>query len=110
MTKLILHNNVTPEKLIKAGFKKYSYDMYRFCEKLYDNLIYMTIRIDLETDDEDDKLKWDIIDSNTGSTYNIFFFNPNNCTNLVREEVVKNFEELIQEFEKREILYRRDDR
>lgn len=106
MTELRLHSNVTPEKLIKAGFRRQSEnkDTYRMREKLYKDSIYLSIKIDL-SNESDEQIEWYVIDGNTGLSYNTFYFTANTCKNLVRDSVHKVFCEVIGELDKREILY-----
>lgn len=106
LIKLCLHNSVTPEKLIKAGFKQQSEDKlaFRMREKLYKNSIYLSLKINLSSEAEK-PLEWYVIDNNTGLSYNTFYFSPNNCKDLVREAVYKSFNEIVDELDKREILY-----
>lgn len=102
---LNLEKDVTTEKLIKAGFKSRSDNkrFYTLREYLYKDTISLTITIDFAKD-EDEQLEWYVIDSNTGSTYNTFYFTPNTCRDLVREEVIRSFNEVIEELIKRKIL------
>ena len=103
---LNLDTDVTPEKLVTAGFRSRS-DTKRFYtlrEYLYKDTISLSITIDFAKD-EDEQLEWYVIDSNTGTTYNTFYFTPNTCRDLVREEVIRSFNEIIGELSKRKILY-----
>lgn len=104
---LNLNEDITSEKLIKAGFKNRSNDkrFYILREYLYKDTIALSITIDLNEEDNDEKVKWHVIDSNTGTTYNTFYFTPNTCKDLVREEVIRSFNEVIGELSKRKILY-----
>lgn len=108
MTKLHLHNGLTPQNLIKAGFGRQSEakPIFRFRENLYKNIIFLSIKIDL-TDDEN-QIEWYVIDGNTGLTYNTFYFTPNSCKDLVRENVHKVFNNVINELDKRGILYQEE--
>lgn len=80
MTKLKLHNKITPEKLIKAGFRQQleNTSVFRFRERLYKSIIYIyiSIRIDLSKESKE-QIEWNIIDNNTGLGYNTFYFTPN---------------------------------
>lgn len=106
MINLHLYKNVTPEQLVKAGFKQQSEEknIYRFRENLYNNLIFLSIRIALRADPEE-QLEWHVIDGSTGLSYNTFYFTPNVCKDLVRENVHKAFYEAINELDQRGILY-----
>lgn len=106
MTELKLHNGVTPEKLIKAGFRRQSEnkDAYRMREQLYKDSIYFSLKIDLSSE-SDEQIEWYVVDGNTGLSYNAFYFTPNSCKDLVRDTVHKAFYEVIGELDKREILY-----
>ena len=110
MTELKLHNDVTPEKLIRAGFRQQSENklLFRMRERLYKDTISLSIKIDLSKE-SDEQIEWYVIDNNTGMSYNTFYFAPNSCKDLVREEVRRVFQEVISELEKREILYIRGD-
>lgn len=110
MTELNLHSGVTPEKLIKAGFRRQSEnkDVYRMREKLYKDSIYLSVKIDLSRE-QDEQIEWHIIDGNTGLSYNTFYFTPNTCKDLVRDTVHKVFCEVINEPDKREVLYMKGD-
>ena len=77
---------------------------YTLREYLYKDTISLSITIDFAKD-EDEQLEWYVIDSNTGTTYNTFYFTPNTCRDLVREEVIRSFNEIIGELSKRKILY-----
>ena len=103
--KLKLYNNVTPDSLIRAGFKgSYSSkNIFRLREKLYKDCITLTMKIDLA--DEENQVEWDVIDANTGITYNTFYYTPNTCKDLVREEAIRNFKEIIADLDNRKILY-----
>ena len=103
---LKLHNDVTPEKLIKAGFKQQSENksLFRKRERLYKDTISLSIRIDLSKE-PDEQIEWYVIDNNTGMSYNTFYFTPNTCKDLVRDMVYKTFCEVINELDKREVLY-----
>lgn len=103
---LNLDKDVTPEKLVKAGFRSRSDNkrFYTLREYLYKDTISLSISIDFAKD-EDEQLEWYVIDSNTGTTYNTFYFTPNTCRDLVREEVIRSFNEIIGELSKRKILY-----
>lgn len=105
---LYLHKRATPEKLVQAGFFKQFGTKYELRKNLYRNLIYVSITVDLNADPHD-LIEWEVIDKNTQSTYNTFYFNPNCCRNLVRENVIKNFEILINDLIKREVLYRKEE-
>lgn len=102
---LRLHKNVTPDVLIKAGFKpSYSLkNIFRFRERLYKDSITLTIKIDLA--DDEFPIEWDVLDANTGITYTTFYYTPNTCRDLVREEVIRNFNEVVTELDNRKILY-----
>lgn len=102
---LKLHKNVTPDMLVKAGFKRsYSLEnIFRFRERLYKDSITLTIKIDLE--DDEFPIEWDVLDDNTGCTYTTFYFTPNSCKDLVRDEVIRNFNEIIADLDNRKILY-----
>ena len=95
---LNLDKDVTPEKLVKAGFRSRSDNkrFYTLREYLYKDTISLSITIDFAKD-EDEQLEWYVIDSNTGTTYNTFYFTPNTCRDLVREEVIRSFNEIIGE-------------
>ena len=103
--KLKLHENVTPDMLVKAGFKRsYSLEnIFRFREKLYKDSITLTIKIDLE--DDEFPIEWNVLDAYTGITYSTFYYTPNTCRDLVREEVIRNFNEIIADLDNRKILY-----
>ena len=103
---LNLDKDVTPEKLVKAGFRSRSDNkrFYTLREYLYKDTISLSVTIDFAKD-EDEQLEWYVIDSNTGTTYNTFYFTPNTCRDLVREEVIRSFNEIIGELSKRKILY-----
>lgn len=103
--KLRLYDNVTPDILIRAGFKgSYSSkNIFRLRERLYKDCITLTINVDLA--DEENQVEWDVIDANTGITYNTFYYTPNSCKDLVREETIKNFNEIIDDLDGRKILY-----
>ena len=103
--KLRLYDNVTPDLLIRAGFKgSYSSkNIFRLREKLYKDCITLTMKVDLT--DEENQAEWDVIDSNTGITYNTFYYTPNSCKDLVREEAIRNFNEIISDLDNRKILY-----
>ena len=104
MTILRLHNNVTPEKLIKAGFRQQdNKSVFRMREKLYKDIISLSIKMDLSKD-VDEQIEWYVID-NTGMSYNTFYFTPNTCKDLVRDMVYKAFCEVINELDRREVLY-----
>lgn len=106
MTELKLHNNVTPEMLIKAGFRQQSENrsIFRMRERLYKDTISLWIRIDL-SNEPDEQIEWYVIDNNTGMSYNTFYFTPNSCKDLVRDSVYKAFREVISALDKREVLY-----
>ena len=106
MIKLLLHKNITPEKLIKAGFKRQSEDklVFRMREMLYKDAIYLSLKINLSSEAEY-PIEWYVVDSNTGLSYNTFYFTPNTCQDLVREATHKAFCEIVGELELREILY-----
>lgn len=110
MIVLKLHNDVTPEKLIKAGFKQQSENklIFRMRDRLYKDTISLSIKIDLSKE-LDEQIEWYVIDNNTGMSYSTFYFTPNSCKDLDREEVRRVFQEVISELEKREILYIRGD-
>lgn len=110
MISLTLHKNVTSDKLIKAGFKRQSENkmLFRFREKLYKDTISLSIKIDLSEEDDDEKIEWHVIDNNTGLSYNTFYFTPNTNRDLVRENVLKTFKEIIEELNKREVIYMED--
>lgn len=110
MTELKLHSSVTPEKLIKAGFRCQSENrkIYRMREKLYKDSIYLSVKIDLSSE-SDEHIEWYVIDGNTGLSYNTFYFTPNTCKDLVRDTVHKAFCEVINELDKREVLYMEGD-
>ena len=103
---LDLDKDVTPEKLVKAGFRNRSDNkrFYTLREYLYKDTISLSIIIDLAKD-KDEQLEWYVIDSNTGTTYNTFYFTPNTCRDLVREEIHRSFDEIIRELSKRKILH-----
>lgn len=105
MTELKLHDNITPEKLIKVGFKRQSEDrlVFRMREMLYKDAIYLSLKINLSSEAEY-PIEWYVVDSNTGLSYNTFYFTPNTCEDLVREATHKAFLEIVGELEKREIL------
>lgn len=102
---LKLYKNVTPDMLIKVGFKQSysSKDIFRFRERLYKDSITLTIKIDLA--DDEFPVEWNVLDANTGITYTTFYYTPNTCRDLVREEVVKNFNEIVDDLDGRKILY-----
>ena len=54
MTEIKLHDNITPEKLIKAGFKRQSEDklVFRMREMLYKDVIYLSLKINLSSEAE----------------------------------------------------------
>lgn len=105
MTELKLHNNMTPEKLVKAGFRQQdNKSVFRMREKLYKNIISLSIKIDLSKN-ADEQVEWYVIDNNTGLSYHTFYFTPNSCKDLVRDMVYKTFCEVIYELDKREVLY-----
>lgn len=106
MIVLKLHNNVTPEKLIKAGFRQQSENksIFRMRERLYKDTISLSIKIDLSKE-PDEQIEWYVIDNNTGMSYNTFYFTPNTCKDLVRDTVYKAFREVLNELDKREVLY-----
>lgn len=106
VTNLKLHENIVPEKLIKAGFKRQSENkmVFRMREKLYKDAIHLSLKINLSRDTKT-PLEWHIIDANTGLSYNAFYFTPNTCKDLVRETTHITFDEIINGLNKREILY-----
>ena len=64
---LKLNEDITSEKLIKAGFKNRSNDkrFYILREYLYKDTIALSITIDLNEEDNDKKVKWHVIDGKT---------------------------------------------
>lgn len=106
MTELKLHNDVTPEKLIKAGFRQQSENklLFRMRDRLYKDTISLSIKIDLSKE-ADEQIEWYVIDNNTGLSYNTFYFTSNTCKDLVRDSVYKTLREVINELDKREVLY-----
>ena len=46
-----------------------------------------------------------MIDNNTGMSYSTFYFTPNSCKDLVRDTVYRTFREVLNELDKREVLY-----
>lgn len=106
MIVLKLHNDVTPEKLIKAGFRQQSENklLFRMRDRLYKDTISLSIKIDLSKE-PDEQIEWYVIDNNTGLSYNTFYFTPNTCKDLVRDSVYKTLCEVINELDKREVLY-----
>lgn len=106
MIVLKLHNDVTPEKLIKAGFRQQSENklLFRMRDRLYKDTISLSIKIDLSKE-PDEQIEWYVIDNNTGLSYNTFYFTPNTCKDLVRDSVYKTLREVINELDKREVLY-----
>lgn len=107
MINLILHKNVTIDKLIKAGFKPQSENkkLFRFREKLYKNVISLSIKIDLSEENDENKIEWYVLDNNTGGDYNSFYFTLNTCRDLVREQVIKSFKKVINNLDKKEVLF-----
>ena len=103
---LKLHNDVTPEKLIKAGFRQQSENklLFRMRDRLYKDTISLSIKIDLSKE-PDEQIEWYVIDNNTGMSYSTFYFTPNTCKDLVRDTVYKTLHEVINELDKREVLY-----
>ena len=103
---LKLHNDVTPEKLIKAGFRQQSENklLFRMRDRLYKDTISLSIKIDLSKE-PDEQIEWYVIDNNTGMSYSTFYFTPNTCKDLVRDTVYKTLREVINELDKREVLY-----
>lgn len=106
MIVLKLHNDMTPEKLIKAGFRQQSENklLFRMRERLFKDTISLSIKIDLSKE-ADEQIEWYVIDNNTGLSYNTFYFTPNTCKDLVRDSVYKTLCEVINELDKREVLY-----
>lgn len=106
MIVLKLHNDMTPEKLIKAGFRQQSENklLFRMRERLFKDTISLSIKIDLSKE-ADEQIEWYVIDNNTGLSYNTFYFTPNTCKDLVRDSVYKTLREVINELDKREVLY-----
>jgi hypothetical protein len=106
MIVLKLHNDVTPEKLIKAGFRQQSENklLFRMRDRLYKDTISLSIKIDLSKE-PDEQIEWYVIDNNTGMSYSTFYFTPNSCKDLVRDMVYRTFREVLSELDKREILY-----
>lgn len=106
MIELKLYDNITSEMLIKAGFKRQSENkmVFRMRLNLYKDIIYLSLKINLSRDTKT-PLEWQIIDANTGLSYNAFYFTPNTCRDLVRERVEKAFNEFTSELDKRGILY-----
>lgn len=106
MTELKLHNDVTPEKLIKAGFRQQSENklLFRMRDRLYKDTISLSIKIDLSKE-PDEQIEWYVIDNNTGMSYSTFYFTPNSCKDLVRDMVYRTFRGVLSELDKREILY-----
>ena len=106
MIMLKLHNDVTPEKLIKAGFRQQSENklLFRMRDRLYKDTISLSIKIDLSKE-PDEQIEWYVIDNNTGMSYSTFYFTPNTCKDLVRDTVYKTLREVINELDKREVLY-----
>ena len=106
MILLKLHNDVTPEKLIKAGFRQQSENklLFRMRDRLYKDTISLSIKIDLSKE-PDEQIEWYVIDNNTGMSYSTFYFTPNTCKDLVRDTVYKTLREVINELDKREVLY-----
>lgn len=107
MIDLILHKNVTPDKLIKSGFKQQSENkmVFRFREKLYKNIISLSIKIDLSKEETEEKIEWYVLDNNTGGDYNAFYFPVNTCRDLVREKVIESFLKVIMNLDKNEVLF-----
>ena len=103
---LKLHNDVTPEKLIKAGFRQQSENklLFRMRDRHYKDTISLSIKIDLSKE-PDEQIEWYVIDNNTGMSYSTFYFTPNTCKDLVRDTVYKTLREVINELDKREVLY-----
>ena len=103
---LNLDKDITPEKLVKAGFRSRSDNkrFYTLREYLYKDTILFRLPL-IFAKDEDEQLEWYVIDSNTGTTYNTFYFTPNTCRDLVREEVIRSFNEVIRELSNRRILH-----
>lgn len=106
MIDLKLHKNVTPDKLFKAGFKPQSENnmVFRFREKLYKNIISLSIKIDFSKDDEE-RIEWYVLDNNTGGDYNSFYFPVNTCRDLVRERVLESFKKVIINLDENEVLF-----
>lgn len=106
MIVLKLHNDMTPEKLIKAGFRQQSENklLFRMRERLFKDTISLSIKIDLSKE-ADEQIEWYVIDNNTGLSYSTFYFTPNTCKDLVRDSVYKILREVINELDKREVLY-----
>ena len=106
MIVLKLHNDMTPEKLIKAGFRQQSENklLFRMRDRLYKDTISLSIKIDLSKE-PDEQIEWYVIDNNTGMSYSTFYFTPNSCKDLVRDMVYRTFREVLSELDKREILY-----
>lgn len=106
MIVLKLHNDMTPEKLIRAGFRQQSENklFFRMSERLFKDTISLSIKIDLSME-ADEQIEWYVIDNNTGLSYNTFYFTPNTCKDLVRDSVYKTLREVINELDKREVLY-----
>lgn len=103
---LKLHNDVTPDKLIKAGFRQQSENklLFRMRDRLYKDTISLSIKIDLSKE-PDEQIEWYVIDNNTGMSYSTFYFTPNSCKDLVRDTVYRTLREVINELDKREVLY-----
>lgn len=107
MINLKLYKNITPDKLINAGFKPQSEDkmIFRFREKLYKNIISLSIKIDLSKEDNEEKIEWYVLDNNTGGDYNAFYFTVNTCRDLVRERVLESFKKVIINLDENEVLF-----
>lgn len=100
--KLELQKNISKQKLLKVGFKKYTNDRYVINKVVYNSLIYLRIEIDIENEE----IIWDVIDKNTQSTYCPFWNNINGENDLVATEVIENFENYIKELQNTGILRR----
>ena len=73
-------------------------------DRLYKDTISLSIKIDLSKE-PDEQIEWYVIDNNTGMSYSTFYFTPNTCKDLVRDTVYKTLREVINELDKREVLY-----
>lgn len=100
-----LHKNATPDGLTAAGFSHQYRNKYTLRKNLYKDSIYIIIYIDL--DEPKETIEWYVMDAYKAACYDPFYYNPNQCRNLVLEKVQRQFKKLITDLKKRELLYKK---
>lgn len=98
--KFKVDKNVTADVLTAFGFKTYNGKTFVYKQDLYKDLIVVRIHIYL------DKLEYEyeVYDRYNQMLYNAFYNNINGKNNMVAEEVVRNFNDMVNEMEKSKIV------